>query len=220
MQRSLPALAKNTARKFLGHGQLIRTGNLNRNQTILPPCDVFINHRGIDTKRTVAGLLYHHLSLLGMRSFLDSKNMKPGDNLFDKIDTAIRSCKIGVAVFSPRYCESHFCLHELALLMESKKRVIPIFCNVKPSQLNVVDNGTCSGSELRRFRWALQEAKFTVGLTFDSCTGDWSEFLQTASDAVMENWIEVEGENPNNYDINNVDMHNIPFQHPKNKKGY
>lgn len=135
------------------------------------PCDVFINHRGTDTKRTIAGLLHDHLSRLRLNPFLDSKNMKPGDRLFDKIDTAIKHCKLGVAVFSPRYCESYFCLHELALIMESRKKVIPIFYDVKPSQLQVPDNGTCSRKELQRFSRALEEAKYTVGLTFDSING-------------------------------------------------
>ncbi|KAI3466136.1 hypothetical protein Pfo_022799 [Paulownia fortunei] len=148
---------------------------LNRNQVIRkilrPPCDVFINHRGVDTKRTVATLLYDHFYRLKLRPFLDNKNMKPGDKLFDKIDTAIMGCKVGVAVFSPRYCESYFCLHELALMMESKKKMIPIFCDIKPSQLHVVDNGSMSQEEIRRFSWALEEAKYTVGLAFDSQKG-------------------------------------------------
>lgn len=134
-------------------------------------CDVFINHRGIDTKRNVAGLLYDRLTGNGVKSFLDSMNMKPGDRLFDHIDRAILGCKVGVAVFSPRYCDSHFCLHELALLMENNKRVIPIFYDVKPSQLRVKDNGTCPRKELQRFSFALEEAKNTVGLTFDSLNG-------------------------------------------------
>ncbi|XP_038711060.1 TIR-only protein-like [Tripterygium wilfordii] len=158
-----------------------------------PPCDVFINHRGIDTKRTIAGLLYDHLRRLGLHPFLDSKNMEPGDKLFDEIDSAIRRSKIAVAVFSPRYCDSYFCLHELALIMESKKRVIPVFCDVKPSQLRVVDNGSCDAKEIQRFKWALEEAKYTVGLTFDSHRGDWSEFLSEATDAVIKNLLEVEG---------------------------
>ncbi|KAH7568958.1 hypothetical protein ACOSQ2_012412 [Xanthoceras sorbifolium] len=161
------------------------------------PCDVFINHRGTDTKRTIAGLLYDHLFRLRMNPFLDSKNMKPGDRLFDKIDTAIKHCKVGVAVFSPRYCESYFCLHELALIMESGKKVIPVFYDVKPSQLHVKDDGTCSTMELQRFTRALEEAKYTVGLTFDSLNGDWSEFLTTATDAVIKNLIEEEQERGN-----------------------
>lgn len=134
---------------------------------VIKPCDVFINHRGIDTKRTVATLLYDHLSRLALRPFLDNKNMKPGDKLFENINTAIRQCKIGVAVLSPRYCDSYFCLHELALIMESKKKVIPIFCDIKPSQLRIVDKGLCSAKEMQRFNWALEETKYTVGLTFD-----------------------------------------------------
>ncbi|KAK7327926.1 hypothetical protein VNO77_22019 [Canavalia gladiata] len=157
-------------------------------------CDVFINHRGIDTKKNVAGLLYDGLTTMGVRSFLDSMNMKAGDRLFDHIDRAILGSKVGVAVFSPRYCDSYFCLHELALLFESKKRVIPIFFDVKPSQLVVKDNGTCLPQHLRRFHLALEEAKHTVGLTFDSSNGDWSKLLRNASDAVIMNLVEVEEE--------------------------
>ncbi|XP_061375566.1 probable 2' cyclic ADP-D-ribose synthase BdTIR [Gastrolobium bilobum] len=163
-------------------------------KVVRPSCDVFINHRGIDTKRNIAGLLYDSLTRMGVRSFLDSMNMKPGDRLFDHIDKAILGCKVGVAVFSPRYCDSYFCLHELALLMESNKRVVPIFYDVKPSQLLVKDNGTCSAKELQRFTLALQEAKNTVGLTFDSLNGDWSELLRDASEAVIVNLLEVKEE--------------------------
>ncbi|CAN0852894.1 TIR-only protein [Linum grandiflorum] len=149
-----------------------------------PNVDVFINHRGIDTKRTISGLLYDRLASPGLQlsPFLDSKNMKPGDRLFDNINAAIRGCKVGVAVFSPRYCDSYFCLHELAMLMESKKRVIPIFCDVKPSELRVPNKGECSMEEMRRFSYALEEAK------------DWSDFMRKATDAVLKNLIEVDGE--------------------------
>ncbi|KAH7544179.1 hypothetical protein JRO89_XS15G0122200 [Xanthoceras sorbifolium] len=161
---------------------------------VLKPCDVFINHRGIDTKRTVATLLYDHLCRLNLRPFLDNKNMKPGDKLFENINGAIRNCKLGVAVFSPTYCDSYFCLHELALIMESKKKVIPIFCDVKPSQLRVVDNGKCPKNEIRKFSWALEEAKYTVGLTFDSLKGNWSDVVTSAADIVINSLNEMEAE--------------------------
>lgn len=137
------------------------------------PCDVFINHRGNDTKRTIVSLLYDHLTRLRINSFLDNKNMKPGDKLFDKIDSAIDECKIGVAVFSPRYCDSYFCLHELALFVESKKKLIPIFCDVKPSELRVSksNNIQLESKQIERFNFALEEAKHTVGLDFDSNKG-------------------------------------------------
>lgn len=116
-------------------------------------------------------MLYDQLFRLNLRPFLDSKNMKPGDKLFENIDRAIRECKIGVTVFSPRYCDSYFCLHELALLMESKKKIIPIFCDVKPSELRVLGTENVPEMQVKRFEAALEEAKFTVGVTFDSIKG-------------------------------------------------
>ncbi|KAH7861993.1 hypothetical protein Vadar_033489 [Vaccinium darrowii] len=156
------------------------------------PFDVFINHRSIDTKRTVASLLHDHLARLNLRPFLDSKHMKPGDKLFDHIHAAIKETKIGVAVFSPRYCESYFCLHELALFMEMKKKVIPIFCDVKPSELRVVDNSGFSKKEIQRFNLALEEAKYTVGLTFDSLKGNWSDVVTNAGEIVVDSLKELE----------------------------
>nr|GLL38408.1 protein VARIATION IN COMPOUND TRIGGERED ROOT growth response-like [Ipomoea trifida] len=177
--------------------QLVMSGRNNGGAAITNGrkyCDVFINHRGIDTKRGVASLLYDHLERFRVRCFLDNKNMKPGDKLFDKIDGAIKDCKVGVAVFSPRYCDSYFCLHELALIMESKKKVIPIFCDVKPSQLRVVDDGTVPASQIARFNSALEEAKLTVGLAFNSHEGNWADVVTNAGNIVMESLMEIEDE--------------------------
>ncbi|XP_057955459.1 probable 2' cyclic ADP-D-ribose synthase BdTIR [Malania oleifera] len=180
-----------------------------------PPCDVFINHRGPDTKRTVVTLLYDYLSQLNLRPFLDKKNMKPGDKLFEKIDAAVLGCKVGVAVFSPRYCQSYFCLHELALMVESQKKVIPIFCDVKPSELRAVDvNGSCNAADLRRFDSALEEAKHTVGLAFDSARGNWSDVVTSAADIVIKSLIEVEDEQQQRMQQNTREnILRLPFHH-------
>lgn len=135
-----------------------------------PACDVFINHRTVDTRRSVVRLLYNHLMQKGCKPFLDAENLRPGDRLLDTIDESIRGCNVGVAVFSPRYCESYFCLHELSLFMETKKPIVPIFYDVKPSQLRVVDTEILrfSQKDLERFHLAIEEAKCIVGLPFDS----------------------------------------------------
>ncbi|XP_074267365.1 putative 2' cyclic ADP-D-ribose synthase BdTIR [Silene latifolia] len=172
MQRSM--ISKNIATRIIRPTAQITA------PAVIKPCQVFINHRGIDTKRTIAGLLYQHLSSLGLNPFLDSKSMRPGDRLFDKIDRAIHKSQVGVAVFSQRYCELYFCLHELALMMETKKEIVPIFCDVKPSELKIKNDGTCSNKELKRFQWALDEAKYTVGLTFDTSSG-YSKLNYTAN---------------------------------------
>ncbi|KAF7803504.1 TMV resistance protein N-like [Senna tora] len=158
-------------------------------------CDVFLNHRRVDTKRTVVRLLYHHLVKQGVKPFLDTHNMKPGDRLFDNIEKGVLGCKVGVAVFSPRYCDSYFCLHELSLMVESRKRIVPIFYDVKPSQLRVKDNnGWCSELELSRFSLAIEEAKYIVGLSYDSSKGDWSKLVLKASEAIVANLNELEKE--------------------------
>ncbi|XVF78175.1 hypothetical protein PTKIN_Ptkin14bG0108600 [Pterospermum kingtungense] len=192
IQRYSSAALMNFHRNFLASqtSNKMTMNSLMKNKA----CDVFINHRGIDTKRTIATLLYDHLSRLNLQPFLDNKNMKPGDKLFDNIDNAIRNCKVGITVFSPNYCKSYFCLHELALIMESKKKVIPIFCDIKPSQLRVVNNGSVPAKDLQRFNSALEEAKYTVGLTFDSLKGNWSDVVTSASDIVIESLIAMESE--------------------------
>ncbi|XP_028552935.1 probable disease resistance protein At4g19530 [Dendrobium catenatum] len=135
-------------------------------------CDVFINHRGIDTKRNIAGLLNERLTQLNICSFLDSKSMEPGDKLYDSIESAISECRVAIAILSPRYCESIFCLHELAMLVESGKKIIPIFYDIKPSELQVVDtDGSFSPEQLERFTRAIREVRYTVGITFDSQNG-------------------------------------------------
>jgi hypothetical protein len=141
-------------------------------KTISGPCEVFINHRGSDTKKNIAGLLYDHLSRLGIKPFMDSRNMKPGDKLSYEIKAAIGNCKVAVVLLSRNYCESRHCLSELTLLIESNKRVLPIFWDVKPSELRVNINGSqFSKEEISRFGRALEQVKDTAGLTFNSSKG-------------------------------------------------
>ncbi|KAF7836748.1 ABC transporter G family member 9 [Senna tora] len=186
-------------------------------------CDVFINHRSTDTKRTVATLLYDNLRILGFCPFLDNKTMKPGDKLFHKINDAILECKVGVAVFSPRYCDSYFCLHELALLLDSNKKLIPIFCDVKPSHLRVVNNGRWrppwDPEDVRRFEAALEEAKYTVGITFNSSNGNFSDVVNSASDIIINTLIELEDEEEHNLPIaRGSEMGDIESQTISNNK--
>ncbi|CAL5072102.1 unnamed protein product [Urochloa decumbens] len=163
--------------------------------------DVFINHRGVDTKHNVARLLYdrlEHLSGGSVRSFLDNKSMRPGDRLGESIDEGIRQCKVAVAIFSKRYFDSEFCLHELASIVESRKLLIPIFYGIKPSELilpqAVADSNAHTPRDIERFRLALQEAKYTVGITYDPDTGDLAELVYKAADAVMERIQEMTGQ--------------------------
>ncbi|KAG4945561.1 hypothetical protein JHK87_041568 [Glycine soja] len=147
---------------------------------VQPVYDVFINYRKVDNGRTFVPLLYDHLRIKGIKPFLDTMNMKPGHKLFEHINKAIHSSKVGVAVLTHRYCDSYFCLHELTLLNESKKRVVPIFYDIKPSQLQLKGNARYPPQVLQRFMSALEETKYTI------------------SDAVIMNLIEIEDEETRN----------------------
>ncbi|CAN6171289.1 unnamed protein product [Urochloa humidicola] len=151
--------------------------------------DVFINHRGADTRHTVARLLYDQLRHRGVRPFLDNKSMCPGDRIMGRIDEGIRECKVAVAIFSERYLDSAFCLHELASLVEARKVIIPIFYGIKPSGLvhprAVTESGALAPHDVERFRAALREARYTVGLAYDPATGDLAELVSAAANAVM-----------------------------------
>ncbi|XP_074567903.1 putative 2' cyclic ADP-D-ribose synthase BdTIR [Curcuma longa] len=152
-----------------------------------PGVDVFLSHRGVDTKSSVAGLLYERLVQMNIRPFLDNRSMEPGDKLYECINAGIRQSKVGVAIFSPRYCDSVFCLHELAMMVEANKKLIPVFCDVKPSDLVVCgDPSTHSPEDLRRYNRAITEAKRTVGLNFDSKNGNWSELVSRTVNIVLK----------------------------------
>ncbi|KAI6703758.1 hypothetical protein NL676_012894 [Syzygium grande] len=130
-----------------------------------PPHDVFINHRGIDTKLNLSGLLFHRFSELNLRPFLDIKSMRPGEPLLEKINEAIRGCKVGVACSRPAIASRPHCLHRLATLRGDQERVIPIFCDVKPSQLQVVDERELFDLDLQRFSAGLERRGTRIGLT-------------------------------------------------------
>lgn len=97
--------------------------------------DVFINYSGPDVKNTFASHLHRRLVLQGIRVFLDKPELKEGLNFTSQIQRAIRSAFVHVAIFSPRYAESKWCLDELLQMFESGAPIIPLFYHVKPSQL-------------------------------------------------------------------------------------
>lgn len=86
-------------------------------------------------KQTVAFALYDSLEEMGFWTFLDDQELQLGDSIESVIQNAIYSSTVQIAIFSPRYAESSWCLDELLLMLETKARFIPVFCDVKPSDL-------------------------------------------------------------------------------------
>jgi len=101
--------------------------------------DVFINHRGPDTKKNFASYLYRRLLVHGFRPFLDQHELQEGVHFPSQIIGAIRSASVHVAIFSPTYAASQWCLDELLLMQESRAPIIPVFYKVEPADLRWTD---------------------------------------------------------------------------------
>lgn len=97
--------------------------------------DVFINHRGLDVKKTFASHLYYRLHSCKLRVFLDQQELQGVNSFPSEIEDAIRTASVHVAIFSPRYAESERCLNELLLILESGAPVIPVYYHVRPAEL-------------------------------------------------------------------------------------
>lgn len=61
--------------------------------------DVFINHHGLDVKKTFASHLYQRLRPYGLKVFLDQQESQRGDYFTSQIKGAIQAASVHVAIF-------------------------------------------------------------------------------------------------------------------------
>jgi hypothetical protein len=103
--------------------------------------DVFINHRGPDVKKTFVAHLCAAFISYGIRFFLDAKDIRYADPVFEDIDKALKGARVHVAIFSKGYAESKNCLEELCAMLKSKQRIIPVFYDVEAENLRRPEDG-------------------------------------------------------------------------------
>ncbi|CAI9282363.1 unnamed protein product [Lactuca saligna] len=101
--------------------------------------DVFLNFRGVDTRKNFVSHLYAALIGQRIKVFKDEKTIRIGRNIFLSISKAIEESRISVVVLSQNYGESVNCLTELEKIFECKRSmgryVIPVFYHVQPSEV-------------------------------------------------------------------------------------
>lgn len=137
--------------------------------------DAFINHRGVDVKNTFASHLYRRLTSYGLRVFLDRDELEEGENFPSQIEQAIRGASLHIAIFSPRYAQSTWCLQELVLMVQSGATILPVFYKVDPSVV----------------RWTLKSGAYFEDLrkleqkTSHDCDG---ELKPRYSSDTVQNW--------------------------------
>ncbi|KAH9288995.1 hypothetical protein KI387_033112, partial [Taxus chinensis] len=113
----------------------------NRLDPSIRPYHVFINHRGPDVKNSLASTIYYSLRGKGLHVFFDTEEFQPGQGLEPTITNAIRTSLVHIAIVSPRYAESPWCLDELRQMLKSGARIFPVFYNVPPNDLLRLQNG-------------------------------------------------------------------------------
>ncbi|CAK8532257.1 unnamed protein product [Lathyrus sativus] len=101
--------------------------------------DVFISFRGTDTRYGFTGNLYKALYDNGIRTFIDDKDLKRGDEITPSLLHNIENSRIAIIVFSENYATSSFCLDELVHIIhyfKTKRRlVLPVFYGVDPTHV-------------------------------------------------------------------------------------
>ncbi|KAI9127154.1 hypothetical protein K1719_001713 [Acacia pycnantha] len=100
--------------------------------------DIFLSFRGEDTRDTFSSYLYEALCNASIHTFMDHKLPK-GDDISPILLETIKESKISLIIFSKDYASSMWCMDELVHIMKCKdqygRTVIPIFCNVDPSNV-------------------------------------------------------------------------------------
>jgi hypothetical protein len=82
--------------------------------------DLFVSHRGPDTKRSFVE--YLQLALPGRNVFVDRTSLRKGDVGWETIKGALCTSRIVLIVLSSRYQESPWCLEELRIAFQLRKQ--------------------------------------------------------------------------------------------------
>ncbi|GLJ33529.1 hypothetical protein SUGI_0674270 [Cryptomeria japonica] len=161
--------------------------------------DVFINHRGPDVKNTLASVLHQFLQYLGLKVFLDYPELQPGDPLPATIQQAIRSSQVHIAIFSPRYAESSWCLTELQLMLNTGAKIVPVFYDgVLYKDLRYTENGVYAhafdthekkgrftAERISLWKKSLHDVSYISGIDFHLSDGNLGHVYKNIVDTVL-----------------------------------
>ncbi|KAH7431138.1 hypothetical protein KP509_08G032000 [Ceratopteris richardii] len=100
--------------------------------------DVFICHRGPDTKRNDVSVLRGMLQSDGIKCFVDY-GMDLGKSVESEIDAAIQSSRVFILILSPEFATSTWCLDEIARIINipgargpnPPRKIVAVFYDVQ-----------------------------------------------------------------------------------------
>ncbi|KAF8020075.1 hypothetical protein BT93_G0698 [Corymbia citriodora subsp. variegata] len=101
--------------------------------------DVFLSFRGADVRKNFLSHLYTALHHIGIFTYIDSEELKKGEQIQPALMEAIEESQVAIIIFSKDYASSSWCLEEVAKIMECKTQkgliVLPVFYKVKPKEV-------------------------------------------------------------------------------------
>jgi hypothetical protein len=104
--------------------------------------DIYFSVRREDPHKYITDMVDKSLAARGVPTFKDTKQLgrkQRGTDLGKDVKEAIRMSKISIVLFSKEYVSSSWCLEELVMMLECRKRwgmiVLPIFYDVDPSYI-------------------------------------------------------------------------------------
>lgn len=150
--------------------------------------DVFLSFRGENTRKTFTDHLYTALVNAGLCTFRDDEELERGEDIKVQLHRAIQQSRTSVIVFSKDYASSGWCLDELAMILERKRRtcpdqsyrhvVLPVFYDVDPSQLRKQTGSLAKAfsrhqkneslTKVNRWREALREVADLAGMVLQN----------------------------------------------------
>eukprot|EP01018_Ginkgo_biloba_P021960 Gb_23826 [translate_table: standard] len=101
---------------------------------------------------TLATVISHKLQHMGLKVFLDYKELKYGDPIPATIEHSINTASLHIAIFSETYATSPWCLSELCLMLKTGATIVPVFYGVRPSDLRYLDQKEKTGVFADAFR--------------------------------------------------------------------
>ncbi|XP_039165282.1 TMV resistance protein N-like [Eucalyptus grandis] len=153
---------------------------------------VFLSFRGEDVRNSFLNHLYTTLDHNGFYTYVDSKELRKGEQIAPTLMKAIEESHIAIIIFSKNYASSRWCLEEVAKIMDCKEErdltVFPLFYKVDPGEVRtprerykkaMVEHESKLGKDskaLKRWEKALSDASNLSGWHLKD--GDESELLQ------------------------------------------
>ncbi|XP_048132937.1 disease resistance protein Roq1-like [Rhodamnia argentea] len=151
---------------------------------------VFLSFRGPDVRDSFLSHFYAGLDQRGIHTFVDSEELRKGEQISPALMKAIEESRIAVIVFTKNYASSPWCLEELARIMECKEqrdlKVFPVFYKVEPREVRtprgiyktaMAEHESKFDSEkVKRWEKALFDAGSLSGWEFHN--GDEAELIQ------------------------------------------